>query len=103
MNAWFAITFLSWERITYAFPAPDASAEDLLDEIMPEGHDERDEDRPSMIHDFTHLRKRHRGMIVMLVRRRSRCLLRGGRTRSCGSVPPAGRTRPWLTISARAI
>ena len=51
----------------YAFPAPDVSADeaapdvsadDLLEEIMPEGHDERDEDRPGMIHDFTHLRKR---------------------------------------------
>ena len=43
----------------YAFPAPDVSAEDLLGEIMPEGHDERDEDRPGVIHDFTHSRKRH--------------------------------------------
>ena len=51
----------------YAFPAPDesaddaapdASADDLLIEIMPEGHDERNEDRPGMIHDLTHLRKR---------------------------------------------
>ena len=43
----------------YAFPAPDVSAEDLLDEIMPKGHDERDEGRPGMVHDLTHLRKRH--------------------------------------------
>ena len=42
----------------YAFPAPSASADDLLDEIMPEGHDERDDDRPGVIHDLTHLRKR---------------------------------------------
>ena len=51
----------------YAFPAPnasaddaapDASADDLLIGIMPEGHDERNEDRPDMIHDLTHLRKR---------------------------------------------
>ena len=31
----------------------------MLDEIMPEGHDEQDEYRPGMIHDLTHLRKRH--------------------------------------------
>ena len=43
----------------YAFPAPEVSAEEMLDEIMPEGHDERDEDRPGMIHDLTLLRKRH--------------------------------------------
>ena len=43
----------------YAFPAPEVSAEGKLDEIMPEGHDERDKDRPGMIHDLTHLRKRH--------------------------------------------
>ena len=50
----------------YAFPAPDesaaaaldVSAEDLLDEVMPEGHDERDEDRPGKIHDLTQLQKR---------------------------------------------
>ena len=51
----------------YAFPAPDASADeaapdasadDLLIEIMPEGHDERGEDRPGMVYDLTHLRKR---------------------------------------------
>ena len=35
-----------------------ADTDDLLDEIMPEGHDERDEDRPGVIHDLTHLRKR---------------------------------------------
>ena len=38
--------------------APDMSADDLLAEIMPEGHDGRDEDRPGMIHDLTFLRKR---------------------------------------------
>ena len=38
--------------------APEASADDFLVEIMPEGHDERDEDHPGMIHDLTHLRKR---------------------------------------------
>ena len=37
---------------------PKLSADDLLHEIMLEGHDERDEDRPGIIHDFTHLRKR---------------------------------------------
>ena len=42
----------------YAFPAPEVSAEEMLDEIMPEAHDERDDDRPGMIHDLTHLRKR---------------------------------------------
>ena len=50
----------------YAFPAPvegaqeapDVSANDMLDEIMPEGHDERDEDHPGLLHDLTHLRKR---------------------------------------------
>ena len=51
----------------YAFPAPDVSADeaapdvsagDLLDGIMPEVHDERDEDRPGMFHDLAHLRKR---------------------------------------------
>ena len=43
----------------YASPAPEVSAEEMLDEIMPEGHDEQGEDRPGMIHDLTHLRKRH--------------------------------------------
>ena len=42
----------------YALPVRDEGAEDLLDEILPEGHDELDEDRPGMIHDLTHLRKR---------------------------------------------
>ena len=51
----------------YAFPAPEknadnaapeASADDFLVEIMPEGHDERDEKHPGMIHDLIHLRRR---------------------------------------------
>ena len=58
MNVWFAITYVPFLGQDYAFPAPDASAEDLLDEIMPEGHDEQDEDRPGVIHDLKHLRKR---------------------------------------------
>ena len=50
----------------YAAPAPDtgtddaapeASADDFLVEIIPEGHDEQDEGHPGMIHDFAHLRK----------------------------------------------
>ena len=74
----------------YAFPAPDVSAdeaapdvsaEDLLDEIMPEGHGERDGDRPGMIHDLTHLRKRHdcdacQAKIKMSPARRKNPLLR---------------------------
>ena len=68
----------------YALPVRDESAEDLLDEILPEGHDELDEDRPGMIHDLTHLRKRP---TARLARRRSRCLLRRRRN-------PALRERP---------
>ena len=83
----------------YAFPAPEVSTEELLDEIMPGGHGEQDEDRPGVIRDLTHLR----GMTAKLVGRRSRCLLRGERTRTCGSAPVVGRTRSWLTTSARAI
>ena len=66
----------------------------MFDEIMPEGHDERDEDRPGMIHDFTHLRKRHdcdacQAKIKMFPARRKNPLLQ---------EYLAGRTRPWLTI-----
>ena len=43
----------------YAFPAPEVSTEELLDDTMPECHDERDQERPGVIHDLTHLRKRH--------------------------------------------
>ena len=52
----------------YAFLAPDtgtedavpeASADDRLGQIMPESHDERGKVHPGMIHDLTHLRKRH--------------------------------------------
>ena len=43
----------------YAIPAPEVSAEEMLDEIMPEGHDDQDEDRPGMVHDLTPLRERH--------------------------------------------
>ena len=59
--------YVPFLRQDYAFSAPDASADEaapdvsadgVLEEIMPEGHGERDEDRPGMIHDFTHLRKR---------------------------------------------
>ena len=74
----------------YAFPAPDtgtddaapeASADDFLVEIMPEGHDERDEEHPGMIHDLTHLRKRHdcdacQAKIKMSPARRKNPLLR---------------------------
>ena len=74
----------------YAFPAPDAStdeaarggsADGLLDEIMPEGHGERDEDRPGMIHDLIHLGKRLdcdacQAKIEMVPARRKNPLLR---------------------------
>ena len=65
MNVWFAILhpFLGTRLCV---PTCDASADqaalgvsadDLLAEIMLEGHDGRDEDHPGMIHDLTHLRK----------------------------------------------
>ena len=33
----------------YAFPAPETSAEELLDEILPECHGEREDDHPGVI------------------------------------------------------
>ena len=53
----------------------------FVNPFMPEGHDERDEDRPGMIHDLTHLRKRHdcdacQAKIKMSPARRKNPLLR---------------------------
>ena len=41
-----------------ALPAPSSSVDEMLEEIMPESLHENDEDRPGMLHDMTHLRKR---------------------------------------------
>ena len=43
----------------YAFPAPpEGEDDDLLGDIQPEIHHELNEDKPGMVHDLTHLRKR---------------------------------------------
>ena len=86
----------------YAFPALGVSAEEMLDEIMPGGHDEQDGDRPGVVHDLTHLRKRHdceacQAKIKMSPARRKDPLMR---------ERPSGWAHtllaPWLTTSARA-